>query len=100
METAFIIASLGWNTGLVAVAGYLVKNWMDKQEEGQKKLALDLKESVAERKVEIREQTCDLTENLNGIYEQLRISNGRTSKIEGEIGTIRAVCAERHEGGE
>ena len=114
METAFVIGSLAWNTGLVGITGFLVKRWMDKQEEGvtqnrrdakdaAKELADDLKASVIEHKAEIKDTNREINENLKGIYDQLRIANGRTSKLEskietvtGNIETVKAVCRERH----
>jgi hypothetical protein len=79
METTFVIGNMAWNACLVGVAGYLVKRWMDKQE------------------TSIKTNNDELHLNLNGIYEQLRIANGRTAVSEGDIKTIRAVCAERHD---
>ena len=107
METAFLVGSLAWNTGLVGVTGYLVKRWMDKQEDGAtqnrkeakdaaKELADDLKASVIEHKAEIKETNKEINDNLKGIYDQLRIANGRTSTIEGEVKMVKAVCRERH----
>jgi hypothetical protein len=70
---------MAWNAGIVWIAGYMVKRWMDKQESNTKA------------------SNEDLHLNLNGIYEQLRIANGRTASTEGDIKAIKAVCAERHE---
>ena len=70
---------MAWNAGLVGVAGYMVKRWMDKQEK-----AIDQRDR-------------DLNHNLGGIYEQMRIANGRTAANEGNIQTIKALCAERHD---
>jgi hypothetical protein len=78
-KTMFVVGNMAWNAGLVGVAGYLMKRWMDKQE------------SSAEASNE------DLRLSLNGIYEQLRIANGRTAESEGDIKAMKAVCAERHD---
>lgn len=109
METAFVVGSLAWNTGLVAITGYLIKKWMDRQEAGvtqnredTKKaadtLATELKDTVIEHRIELRKSSDQLNEGLKEIYTQLRIANGRTSKLEGGLETIRAICRERHGG--
>lgn len=107
METAFVVGSLAWNTGLVTVTGYLIRKWMDKQEQGTeqnsadvkataKKLADDLKITVTEHRAEIKAASDEMNEGLKEIYNQLRIANGRTSKIEGGLETVKALCQERH----
>jgi hypothetical protein len=78
-KTMFVVGNMAWNAGLVGLAGWLVKRWVDKQESNTKA------------------NSDDLHLNLNGIYEQLRIANGRTAANEGNIQTIKALCAERHE---
>jgi len=106
METTFVIGNMVWNAGLVSVAGYLTKRWMDKVdaraeqvhmkvEATAKEIAGNLRESVADHKVELKEQSEELTSNLTKIYDQLRIANGRTAKIEGKVDVQIAVCAER-----
>lgn len=106
----YTIGTVAWNTGLVAIAGELTRRWMNGQEKKQEqnqlaikdaadRLADDLKGTVTEHRQEIKEAYAFLSENLKGIYEQLRIANGRTSKIEGGLDTIKAVCSERHSAG-
>lgn len=108
-QTAFYtaIGTVAWNTGLVVIAGELTRRWMNgqekKQEDNQRAIkdaadrqADDLKDTETEHRKEIKEGQAFLSENLTRIYEQLRIANGRTAKIEGELETIKAVCSERH----
>lgn len=106
METTFVVGNMAWNAGLVAVAGWLTKRWMDKVdaradrvhlkvEATAKEIADNLKESVSEHKAELKEQSEELTSNLAKIYDQLRVANGRTAKIEGKVDVQIAVCAER-----
>jgi len=95
------------NAVLVGIAGIMVKKWMDKLEsrdeqnsietkEAARKLADDLKQSVIDHKEEIKSTQQELNNGLNNIYDQLRIANGRTAKLEGAILTVKAVCEERH----
>ena len=109
METAFVVGSLAWNTGLVSITGFLIKKWMDKQEAGvvqnredtkesARNLADDLKDTVIEHRAELKASSDQLNDGLKEIYTQLRIANGRTAKLEGGLETVKAVCKERHGG--
>lgn len=80
------IAGMAWNTGVTTVAVYFVKRWMDNVDGAIKVNAQDRKESIAM-----------LSNQLNGVYEQLRAVNGRTGQLETEIAVIHEVCRERHE---
>jgi hypothetical protein len=85
MDVSFVWGNMAWNAGLVAIAGVLIKRWMDRIEDTQS-------ESRKER-IEGMEK---LGDHMEGISNQMRIANGRTSTIEGEVKTIKAVCRERH----
>jgi hypothetical protein len=78
-KTVFVVGNMAWNAGLIGLVLWFGKRWMDKQE------------------TSIKTNNDELHLNLNGIYEQLRIANGRTADSEGDIKAIKAVCAERHE---
>ena len=95
------------NGSFIAVTAYFVKKWMDKTDANTeqvtidrrldaKKLADDLKEAVKEHHAEINTTAEKLEGHLDRIYDQLRIANGRTAKLEGGLNTIKEVCAERH----
>ncbi|MFZ2809444.1 MAG: hypothetical protein WAZ60_23925 [Desulfosalsimonadaceae bacterium] len=107
METTFVIQNLLGTGAMITAAGVLVNRWMntvDQRAEKTKadldaaatKLAESLKEVITEHRDEIRILTKDLDDNLEGIYQQLRIANGRTAKIEGGLLAVERVCAERH----
>ena len=113
MESAAYAAvgTIAWNTGLVVIAGELTRRWMNRQEKDQEqnridtkdaagRLADDLKTSVAEHRAEIKESNAALSAHLKEIYEQLRVANGRTAKIEGGLETVKAVCKVRHADGQ
>lgn len=117
MEQITLYTTLGtvaWNTGLVVIAGELTRRWMNGQEKKQEdnrlavkdaanRLAADLKATVSEHRQEIKDAHAYLSDHLKGIYEQLRIANGRTTKNEnsivavaGIVGKIEALCEEKH----
>ena len=85
MDVSFVWGNMAWNAGLVAIAGVLIKRWMDRIEEAQR---------------QSREERIDgmkaLGNHMEGIYDQMRIANGRTAKLEGKIEVQRAICSERH----
>jgi hypothetical protein len=81
MEPSFVIGNIIWNTGLVAIVGVLAKGWMNRVE------------------ATIKENRDERTHQLEGIYNELKTANGRTAKIEGELKSVKAVCAERHPNG-
>ena len=106
MEAAFIAGNMAWNAGLVAIVWYSAKRWMDKVDSRAEKvqdqlketadgLANDLKEVVTEHRTEYNAQVYNLNEGLTKIYEQLKVANGRTAKIEGKVDVQIAVCNER-----
>jgi len=107
MESVFVLQNLLGTGAMITVSGFLVNRWMntvDKRAEQTKadlkaaaeKLAGDLRVVVMDHKDEIKTLTKDLNDNLEGIYQQLRLANGRTAKIEGGLLVIEKVCAERH----
>lgn len=109
----YMMANIAWNTGLVAVAGYMIKRWMDKVEAQLEKNCdenersynklndkIDVQESqiAAELKDRSRlyeEKEFKLYHKIDGIYEQLKIANRRTSKNEESIHLQAALCVER-----
>lgn len=107
MDATFIWQNLLGTGAMLTVAGVLVNRWMntvDRRAEkikddlkvSSERLAADLRIVVTDQKNEIRDLTKDLNNNLSGIYEQLRIANGRTGKLEGGLIAVERVCAERH----
>lgn len=80
----FLFGNLAWNTGLVAIAGFMFKRWMDKIE-------IQLKDNCTDSEKE----TDKLYTELKGIYGQLKVANSRTSKNEEQIHVQAALCAER-----
>src|SRR3989304_6309654 len=89
------------------ISAFFVKRWMDQKDASEArakldleksaqrvaaelertagKLAVDLKDSVAEHRQEIKDMTKKLDGSLGQIFNQLRIANGRTAKIEGGV---------------
>jgi branched-subunit amino acid aminotransferase/4-amino-4-deoxychorismate lyase len=109
METALLASSVLSNGAFIGVSAFFVKRWMDKKDtesdqaridvkNAAKELADDLKQSVREHQAELKETACKLEGHLDRIYEQLRIANGRTAKLEGGLIKVEAVCSERHAG--
>ncbi len=107
MEATLIVSNVVANAALIGVAGFFTKRWMNRVDntaiqtksdldEAAKTLAQNLKDTVKEHREEIKELSVDINGNLRGIYEQLRLANGRTAKLEGSIDSVKAVCAERH----
>jgi len=107
MEAALLASSVLSNGLFIGVSAYFVKKWMDKKDieseqnriytrDAAKALADDLKETVVNHKNELKNTAERLEGHLDRIYEQLRSANGRTAKLEGNIITIKEVCAERH----
>lgn len=106
METTFVVGNMAWNAGLVTVAGFLVKRWMDRIDEERridrlenKKTASDLatalKEQVEEHREDLKSHSMELSTGLGKIYDQLRVANGRTGKIEQSLEVQKALCEER-----
>ena len=118
MEAAIIISGVVSQGAFIGVAAFFVKRWMDKVEvsirdnreernqqmesnrkettEAARSLASDLKQTVVDHKREILDHNKEVNDNLSAIFEQLRIANGRTAKIEGGLHTVERLCAERH----
>ena len=107
MEAALMASSILSNGAFIGVSAYFVKKWMDRKDaeadqaridvrDAAKKLADDLKETVIEHKEEIKDTAHKLEGHLDRMYEQLKIANGRTAKIEGAVAVQRAICEERH----
>lgn len=106
-ETAVIVTNILSTGSFVGVAAYFATKWMAKvdknteqiessRKEDAKALAADLRDTVAEHRTEIKEVTLKIEGHLDRIYEQLRVANGRTAKLEGGQMMIERVCAERH----
>lgn len=106
-ETVAMVGSILSNGVFIGTTAFFVKKWMDKTDKSTEQLAIDrrvdaqqlainLKEAVKEHQIEIKETTQNLEMHLGRIYEQLRLANGRTAKIEGGLNTVREVCAMRH----
>ena len=85
MDVSFVWGNMAWNAGLVGLSCFFIKRWMDKMETTQK-------ESREERVAGMEK----LSTHMETIGDQMRVANGRTSTIEGDIKTIRALCKERH----
>lgn len=107
IESAVVISGVLGNLGVVSVAGVLFTRWMDRKDKEDEQirrdlttaatqLAADLKATIAERRTEMHTLSEDMNNNLRAIYEQLKIANGRTGKLEGNLEAVKAVCAERH----
>jgi hypothetical protein len=89
METILVIGNMAWSAGLVTIAGYLGKRWMDRIES-------TISSNRTEAKAERSESNINLSRQLEGIYIELRTANGRTAKIEGRLETQIAICEERN----
>jgi len=95
IDSAAVLSIIS-NGAFVGTTAYFVKRWMDKTDMTAAKIADDLKLSVSTHQDEIKASHKQFEEGLDKIYDQLRIANGRTAKIEGGLIKIEAVCAERH----
>lgn len=86
MDSAnFVIGNMAWNAGLVALAVFLGKRWMDRVDK-----------SLEDHRNELRNDAEHLVAKLDSINTELKTANGRVAKIEGKIEVQRAVCEERH----
>lgn len=106
-ETAVIVTNILCTGSFVGVSAYFATKWMTKvdlnadrierdRKSDAKALADDLKEITNEHRIELKSTTDKLEGHLNQIYDQIRIANGRTSKLEGGLNTIKEVCNEKH----
>ena len=94
----FVIGNMIWNGGLVTVAAFLFKRWMDRTEltittnradakhENQEKHD-DLKERIASNKQFYSDAYKDLKKDIEVIASLQRVANGRTSSLETEVRT-------------
>jgi len=115
---SFIIGNIIWNTGLVAVAGFLIKNWMIKVEAGREvnakaisdndkalreKLeksteatAVEIKDAINNNLEEYRRSCSEIKKSIDKLSEHVATSNGRTGKLEERIAVQVALCELRH----
>jgi cytochrome c556 len=107
IETSLIISTILSNGAFIGVTAFFAKRWMDKTDKNTdqiynyrkadaKTISDELKLVTREHQLDFKNTTDRLEANLNRIYDQIRIANGRTAKIEGGLETVRQVCAEKH----
>jgi hypothetical protein len=107
-ESALLLSSIVSNGAFIGISAFFVKRWMDKVDASTEKiyrerkedaasLAKDLRDTAKEHQKEVVDTTVKIERHLDQIYNQLRIANGRTAKIEGGLQKVEAVCAERHQ---
>ena len=123
----FMVGSIIWNTGLVAVAGYFIKKWMGAvelkgkhnaeliakhtqwtQDELAKFTAMttsELKDCIHENRTEYKEKSAEIIDSIKELSAHVSIANGRTTKNElateklaGVVKTQIALCKERNSG--
>lgn len=88
----FVYGNMIWNAGLVALAAFFIRRWMVQIETSAKE-----NRDAARRAAEMASQTgADLGVKIDGVWCEMRIANGRTSKIKGHIETMEKLCDERH----
>ena len=81
---SFVLGNMIWNAGLVALAAFFIRKWMGQIEDTAKENRTLAAESIAE-----------LADDIQDIVKEMRISNGRTAKLEGRQDTIEKLCNER-----
>jgi hypothetical protein len=91
-ESALLLSSIVSNGAFIGISAFFVKRWMDKVDASTEKIYRERKEDAASLAKDLRD-----TAKEHQIYNQLRIANGRTAKIEGGLQKVEAVCAERHQ---
>jgi hypothetical protein len=102
------------NGGMLAVAAFLFKRWMDGREEEERLIRVELRAHIAEvaavfdqsvssiqakigdNKVFYRQTYEDIKFRLEDIAGLQRIANGRTGKLETRLERQIAVCEERN----
>jgi FtsZ-interacting cell division protein ZipA len=99
VETNFVVWNMIGNAGLVAIVGVLFRDWMIKKDKSDSDIKDELSNRVAEYRHDIKETCEKVDEGLGKIYEQMRIANGRTSKIESQVSVQAALCDERTKNG-
>lgn len=122
MDTVVVLGNMAWNAGLVAVAGYMVKQWMTKienrtdanavniaqqTETTQKNLAQftattvkELKDSIKENRVEANSRADTIIQSIDKLADHIAVANGRTSKLEGKLAMQLKLCDERRRSGD
>lgn len=117
MESSYLIGGMAWNAGLVAIAGFFIKRWMNtmetkanvnadniaKQAEWtSKELARftattteDLKEAIKENRTEYNHKADNIIKSIDKLSDHMVVANGRTSKLEGRLETQIKLCEER-----
>jgi len=86
MEPMLIVGNVASQAGIVVIAGFLIKRWMDRVENGLDQTRKALTNNAAL-----------LATQVEGIHVELKLANGRTAKIEGKLEVQRAICEERRE---
>lgn len=89
MEPSFVVGNMVWNAGLVGVAAYFIKKWVDKVET-----------TSTQNRTDAMAMATELFEQVKGINIEMKLANGRTARIEGKVEVQAAICRERHNGHE
>ena len=96
MEATLLISNIITNGAFIGTTAFFIKKWMDQKDRDDANIAKDLEKTVKDHKEELKANREQLDNGLKGIFDQLRIANGRTATLEGEVKAVKAVCAERH----
>jgi thiamine kinase-like enzyme len=99
----FAIGNMVWNAGLIGVIAFFIKHWMHNQELSSKEAREDLKKTTAETAATVRAdlkehrdhdaKRCDeIIQSINKLTEQVRVANGRTSKLETAVAVQKQHC--------
>jgi hypothetical protein len=83
----FVIGNMVWNGGLVMVAGFFIKRWMNRVDG-------TLRDNQKSRESD----STTLDGKIEKIYMEIKTANGRTAKIEGKVDAHIAVCDDRNQG--
>lgn len=95
METAFWIGNMIGNTALVGVAGWLFKKWMVRQEVTTADNAATIKADLKEHREWDDKRSDDIVKSIEKLTDQVRVSNGRTAKLETIVAVQVRLCEER-----
>lgn len=98
MMDNFVLGNMAWNAGIVAVAGFFIKRWIDKTDMATNNLASSQNIASNTSRQEIRDALDEMSGKLEKVYIEIRLANGRTAKIENKIEIQMALCDERHPG--
>jgi hypothetical protein len=106
MMENYVIGNVIVNAGLLAVAVFFIRHWMNLVEDRARINAMmirennistrqELKEAIHENKAEYKSQSSEIKASIDKLSEHVATQNGRVGKIELELKEQVAACKVR-----